>query len=161
MNWEAIGAVGEVGGAIAVVVTLAYLARQIRQSTQATRIAAYHQAQEQCWSVGADISTDPGMADILARTLDGGIESLAPAERVRFEMAMSSLYFGFESLTALHEKGLIDSELWQNWFENNVQVLGLPLFREYLASRPGSISRRLEARINEHLKREVNGRTHR
>ncbi len=55
MNWEAIGAIGEVGGAIAVVVTLAYLARQIRDSAQATSIAAYHQAQEQTWSVGAAV----------------------------------------------------------------------------------------------------------
>ena len=152
MNWEAIGAIGEVGGAIAVVVTLVYLARQIRHSTQATRIAAYHQASEQMWSVGATISTDPGLAEILASTFGGGIDRLAPSDRIRLEMAMSSLYFGFESLLALHEKGLVDGELWENWFENVMGMLGSPLGREYLASRPGSISRRLEALINEHLK---------
>ncbi len=154
MNWEAIGAVGEVCGAIAVVVTLAYLARQIRDSAQATSIAAYHQAQEQTWSLGAAVSTDPGLAEILASTFDGGIDSLAPPDRIRFEMAMSSLFFGFESLLALHEKGLIDGELWENWFENVMSMLGSPLGREYLASRPGSISRRLEALISERLKPE-------
>ncbi len=154
MNWEAIGAVGEVGGAIAVVVTLAYLARQIRQSTQATRIAAYHQAGEQLWSVGAAISTDAGLAEIFARALDGGIDGLPLPERVRFEMSMSSLYFGFESLTALHEQGLIDPELWQNWFDNSLQFMASPLGREYLASRRGSISRRLETLVDEHLQQE-------
>ena len=152
MNWEAIGAIGEVGGAIAVVVTLVYLARQIRHSAQATRIAAYHQASEQLWSVSATISTDPGLAEILASTFSGGIDRLAPPDRIRFEMAMGSLFFGFESLLALHEKGHIDGELWENWFENVMGLLGSPLAREYLASRPGSISRRLEALINEHLK---------
>ena len=133
MNWEAIGAIGEVGGAIAVVMTLVYLARQIRQSTQATRIAAYHQAQEQTWSVGAAISTDSRLAEILAKASAEGIDALEVPDRVRFQMAMSSLYFGFESLLALHEKGLIDGDLWENWFENAIQLLGAPLGREYLA----------------------------
>ena len=154
MNWEAIGAIGEVGGAIAVVVTLVYLARQIRHGAEATRIAAYHQAQEQLWSVGVAVATDPGLAEILASTLAGGIDSLAPQDRVRFEMTFSSLYFGFESLLALHEKGHIDPELWQNWFDNNIHLLGSPGGCEYLASRRGSISRRLEALIAEQLKRE-------
>ena len=57
-------------------------------------------------------------------------------------------------MLALHEKGLIDADLWENWFENATGMLGSPLGREYLAYRPGSISRRLEALINERLERE-------
>ena len=152
MNWEAIGAIGEVGGAIAVVVTLVYLARQIRQNTEATGVAAYHQAQEQLWSVGASISTDPGLSEILARAFAGGLDGLEMPDRLRLEWAMSSIYYGHESLLALHERGLIDSELWQNLVDNNLRLLGSPLGREYLATRPGSISRRLEAVVNEKLK---------
>ena len=154
MDWEAIGAIGEVGGAIAVVVTLVYLARQIHHSTQATRIAAYHQATEQLWSVGVAVSTDPGLAEILAKTFAGGIDSLALPDRIRLEFAMASLYFGYESLLALHERGFIDAELWENVIENNIRLLRSPLGREYLESRHGSISRRLEALINEHLRRD-------
>ncbi len=154
MNWEAIGAIGEVGGAIAVVATLIYLARQIRESTQATRITAYHQATEQLWSVGVAVSKDSELAEILARTFAGGIDSLALPDRLRLEFVLSSLYFGFESLVALDERGFIDAELWQNVIENNIRLLGSPLGREYLESRHGSISRRLEALIDEHVKRE-------
>ena len=154
MNWEAIGAVGEVGGAIAVVATLIYLARQIRESTQATRITAYHQATEQLWSVGVAVSKDSELAEILARTFAGGIDSLALPDRMRLEFVLSSLYFGFESLLALDERGFIDAELWQNVIENNIRILGSPLGREYLESRHGAISRRLEALIDEHVKRE-------
>ncbi len=67
---------------------------------------------------------------------------------------MASLYFGYESLLALHERGFIDAELWENVIENNIRLLRSPLGREYLESRRGSISRRLEALINEHVKRE-------
>ncbi len=154
MNWEAIGAIGEVGGAIAVVVTLVYLTRQIRQSTHATGVAAYQQSQQQIYAMSVAIATDPELAEIFARAFAGGIDSLGPSDGVRFEAAMSTYYFGYESLLALHERGHIDAELWQNVIENNLRLLGSPLGREYLASRRGSISRRLEAMINEHVKRE-------
>jgi hypothetical protein len=153
MNWEAIGALGEVGGAVAVVVTLVYLTRQIRQSTQATRVAAYHHAQQPLWSISAAISTDPGLAELWDKASTAGIDSLAPPGRLRLELALTSLYFGLESLLAHHEKGFIDLELWENFLENNVRALDTPLGREYLASRRGSLSRRLETAIAERVVR--------
>ena len=154
VNWEAIGAIGEVGGVIAVVATLVYLARQIRHSAEATRIAAYHQASEQIWSVGIAISNDPEMARILAKTFAGRLDRLDFSDRMRLEFVLGAFYFGTESMLALHEKGQIDPELWQNVFENNFRLLGSPLGREYLASRRGPISRRLEALVDEHINRE-------
>ena len=154
MNWEAIGAIGEVGGAIAVVVTLVYPARQIHQNTQATRVAAYHQAEQHIYPVSLAISTDPVLAEILARASDRGIDNLQLPDRMRLVAALSTYFFGFESLLAHHEKGLIDADLWQNFLDNNTQFFGSPLSREYLASRPGSLSRRLEAIIDEHLTEE-------
>lgn len=156
MNWEAIGAFGEVGGAIAVVATLIYLARQIRDSAEATRIAAYHQAQEQLWSVGIAISSDPETIRVLAGTYTGGFDSLKLEDRMRVEFALGTFYFGMESMLALYEKGHIEAELWQNVFENNFRLLGSPLGREYLATRGGPISRRLEIRINEYLEKNEN-----
>ena len=153
MNWEAIGAIGEVGGVIAVIATLVYLARQIRHSAEATRIAAYHQAGEQLWAVGIAISNDPEMARILAKTFAGQLDSLEFSDRMRLEFVLGAFYFGTESMLALHEKGQIDPELWQNVFENNFRLLGSPLGREYLASRRGPISRRLEALVDEHVNR--------
>ena len=125
MNWEAIGAIGEVGGVIAVVATLVYLARQIRHSAEATRIAAFHQAQEQLWAVGIAVSNDPEMARILAKTFAGELDSLEFSDRLRLECVLGGFYFGTESMLALHERGQIDSELWQNLFENNFSVVAL------------------------------------
>jgi hypothetical protein len=155
MNWEAVGAIGEVGGAIAVVLTLVYLARQIRHSADATKIAAYHQGSQQMWSLALAVSSDPELADILSRTYEGNIDSLELPERIRLEFALASLYFGFESLLALHERGHIDPELWQNVFTNNFRLLGSPLGREYLATRRGSISRRLEAEVYKRLEEKA------
>ena len=155
MNWDSIGAISEALGAIAVVATLVYLARQIRQSTHATRVAAYHQAQEQLWSVGAAIATNRELAEIMARTYAGGIDQLAVPDRLQLESALTSLYFGFENMLVQHEHGFIETELWRNVIQNNARLLGSPLGQEYLASRRGPISRRLEAEITAQLKRVV------
>jgi hypothetical protein len=149
MNWEAIGAIGEVGGAIAVVVTLVYLARQIRQNTQATKVSAYHQAEQHIYPMSVALSTDPELAQILGKAADQGVESLARSERIRLDATLSTYFFGFESLLAHHEKGLIDADLWQNFLDNNVQYLSTPLWREYLAARRGALSRRLGAIVDE------------
>ena len=130
------------------------MARQIRHSAEATRIAAYHQAQEQLWAVGIAISNDPEMARILAKTFAGRLDSIEFSDRMRLEFVLGSYYFGLESMLALHEKGQIDPELWQNAFENNFRLLGSPLGQEYLASRRGPISRRLQALVDERVNRE-------
>jgi len=109
--------------------------------------------------MGASVSTDPELAGIVARTLSGGMDELALPERVRLEFALGTLYFGFESMLTLHEQGLIEPELWDNVVENNLRLLGTPLGREYLATRHGSISRRLEGIIDEHLERHSKRRT--
>lgn len=153
VDWDAIGAIGEVAGAIAVVATLVYLARQIRHSAEATRIAAFHQAQEQLWSMAETVATDRDLANLVAGTLGGGLDDLNPQDRVRLEFALTPLFFGFEGLLALYEKGHIDPELWDNLFANNFHLISSKLGREYLATRRGPISRRLEARVNEHLEK--------
>lgn len=145
MDWQAIGATGEVIGALAVVLTLVYLSREVRHSTEAAHIAAYHQAQQQLWSAAETIAADRELADIIARTIRGGIGALPPADRVRLEFVMGSFFFGMESMLALSEKGHIKQELWQNVLDNNMQLVGSPLGREVLRSRPGALSRRLEA----------------
>ena len=154
MNWDAIGAIAESIGAIGVVASLVYLARQIRHNAEATRIAAYHQGQEQLWATAVAISTDPGLARIFSKSFSGDLDNLEFTERVRLEFALGTFFFGMESMMALYERGNIDPELWQNVFENNFRLLGSPLGRQYLATRPGSISRRLSALIEEHTKSE-------
>ena len=76
------------------------------------------------------------------------------SDRLRLEFVLGAFYFGTESMLALHERGQIDPELWQNLFENNFRLLGSPIGREYLSSRRGPISRRLEALVDEHVNRD-------
>jgi hypothetical protein len=173
MNWDAVGAIAELLGAVGVIVSLVYLAVQIRQNTtqirqniEATQTAAFHQAQEQTWQLGIATAQDPELARIVATLAERGRAELSPDEQVRLEGALSPFYFGIESLLKLHEKGLIDSENWQNVFENNLHWFSNPHILGYIRSRPGPVSKRLvaliEGRIGEHTAQqaaEAAGRT--
>lgn len=150
MNWEAVGAFGEVFGAFTVVATLVYLARQIRSSAAANHVTAYHQAQQQLWSAAETVASDPILSELVANTIGGGIDTLSPPDRIRVEFLMGSFLFGMEIMMGLYRKGYIDSELWQNVFENNFRLVGSPLCREILVNRPGPLSQSLIALIVDH-----------
>ena len=148
MNWDAIGALAEAVGAIAVIATLFYLAHQIRQSTAATRISNYHEAQQQLWSAAESIATDAVLSSEISASIDQGWHKVAPENQARMEFILGSFFFGMENMLALYERGQIDSEQWQNVFDNNFRFVGSALGREYIANRPGAVSRRLEKLIN-------------
>jgi len=150
MNWDAIGALGEVLGAIAVLATLYYLARQIRQSTVATRISNYHDAQQQLWSAAESIATDAVLSGEISRSIEQGWHKVDAENRARMEFIFGSFFFGMENMLALYERGQIDSEQWENVFDNNFRLVGSALGREYIANRPGAVSRRLEKLIDDH-----------
>lgn len=150
MNWEAIGAVGEIVGALAVFATVYYLAQQIRRSTSATQISNYHEAQQQLWSAAESIATDDTLSSEISRSIDHGWQKVDPHNRARMEFIFGSFFFGMENMLALYERGQIDAEQWQNVFDNNYRLVGSALGREYIATRPGAVSRRLQRLIEDY-----------
>ena len=66
------------------------------------------------------------------------------------EFIFATFFFGMENMLALYEREQIDKEQWRNVFDNNYRFIGSALGREYVATRPGAISRRLEQLINNH-----------
>jgi hypothetical protein len=150
MEWEQIGAIGELIGALAVLATLLYLAKQIHQSSETSRIANYHGAQEQLWAVAGTIASDPDLSKEIAMSLTKRLSDLKPVDRVRMDWVLNSFLFGMENMFALHEKGQIESEQWQNVFANNFGLMGSQLMRDYISSRPGPSSRKLESLVAQH-----------
>ena len=145
MNLETLGNIGDFLGGLAVIVSLLYLAIQIRQNTKAVRSSSYHQAAEQTWNYCLAVAQDPTLAEILARRVAG--EPLSVADELRVNFADQALVYGFENMLRLHEEGLIDQDVWDNVLYNSMAYLGTPLFRSFLAARPGPLSKRLLAAI--------------
>jgi len=158
LNWDAIGAIAEVLSAVGVIASLAYLAVQIRQNTQqirqnieASRTTSFHQAQQHTWQLGLEMAKNPVLSRLVARHAHEGLDAFTPEERMQFEGAASSFYFGMDSLFQLYEKGRVDEESWDNTFENLLPWLANPHLRVFLHSRPGPISRRFIAYVEARL----------
>ena len=147
MDIQTFGNIGDFVGGLGVIASLIYLAVQIRQNTRAVRSSSYHQAAEQTWNYCLALAQDGSLAELIARRTAG--ETLTPAEEIRAVSAFQALVFGFENMLRLYEENLIDRDVWENVVANSLVGIGTPQFRAQLAARPGPLSRRLLAAIDE------------
>jgi len=147
VDLQEIGNIGDFVGGLGVIASLIYLAVQIRQNTRAVRSSSYHQAAEQTWNYCLALAQDASLAELIAKQNAGG--SLTPAEEIRVNSAFQALVFGFENMLRLREEDLIDRDVWENVVANSLVGIGTPRFRTLLAARPGPLSRRLLAAIDE------------
>lgn len=150
MDLEVLGSIGDFVGGFGVVVSLLYLAAQIRQNTRAVRSSSYHQAAEQTWNYCLAVAQSGDLAELLARR--GAGEALGPVETSRANAADQALVFGFENMLRLREEGLVDPEVWQNILANSAPFFATPGFRAILAQRPGPLSRRFLAAVDEFMR---------
>ncbi len=95
MNWDAIVAIVEAAGLVAIVVSLIYVAVQVRQNSQllertvqAVRTQTYQNLVED-FNFYRQLLMDQDVAELYTRGLSN-YGSLAPAERVQFNMVASA-----------------------------------------------------------------------
>ncbi len=147
MSLEAFGSIGDFVGGLGVIASLIYLALQIRQNTRAVRSSSYPQAAEQTWNYCLAVAQDKELAEISVRRLSG--ETLTEVETVRVNLADAALLYGFENMLRLREEDLIDRDVWRNVIINSMEFLDSPHGRALLTQRPGPLSKRLLATIDE------------
>ena len=143
MNWEAIGAVGEVLGALGVIATLGYLAAQIRQNTRALHSSSCSQNAEQLWLVNLAIAQDRDLARMMAEI--GTEKPLSLEDTIRLNGALNLLFFGCENLFRQYERGLLDSDTWDNVVLNMPRLS--PEFVDRMRAREGPLAKRLRAHL--------------
>ena len=143
MNWEAIGAVGEVLGALGVIATLGYLAAQIRQNTRALHSSSYAQSAEQLWLVNLAIAQDRDLARMMVEI--GTEKPLSLEDTIRLNGALNLLFFGCENLFRQYERGLLDSDTWDNVVLNMPRLS--PDFVDRMRAREGPLAKRLRAHL--------------
>jgi len=146
MTFQDLANLGDAIGGVGVVISLLYLAVQIRQNTRAVRSASYHQAAEQTWNYCLAVAQDASLAELIAKGAEG--QSLTGADHIRLNVANQALIYGFENMLRLHEEGMVDPDVWRNFFENSVPDLKSDAVREFLRGRSGPLSRRLLAAID-------------
>jgi hypothetical protein len=130
VDWDAIGAVAELLGALGVIASLIYLAVQIRQNTESVRMASHHGVAEQFQRSNLAALEDPQLAELLIRGLPDA-SSLSDVDRLRVDLYLLSLFRTYEELYQLHQKGLVDHELWDSREQSMMRWMSYPGVRSW------------------------------
>ena len=144
MTLQDLGNLGEFVGAIAVVISLVYLAAQIRQNTRALHSSSYSQAAEQLWLANLAIAQDRDLARIVAD--DSAGEPLSLEDTARLNSVLNLFFYGCENLFRQYERGLLDSDTWDNVVLNSLSGFA-PALRDRWRAREGPLAKRLLAHL--------------
>ena len=147
MTFQDLANLGDAIGGFGVVISVLYLAVQIRQNTRTMRTTSYHQAAEQTWNYCLAVAGDASLAEILAKRTLG--EPVTLAEQYRLNVADQALIYGFENMLRLKEQGLVDPDVWRNFMMNSTFGDAGRWLRATLMARPGPLSKRLLAAVDE------------
>jgi len=143
--------VAEVVAAVGVIISIIYLGYEVRQNTVAVRSTAYqaiHDAEDQFWS---DLVSEPGVADLWQRGLEGGVEKLASEDRSRFTVTARRLIYLYQNVHYQNRKGVLDRELWEAWVASLDEFLVYPGFGDVLDEVRPHLSEPFNTLVNDRL----------
>jgi hypothetical protein len=130
MNWEAISAISELVGAIAVVMTLLYVAKEIKQNTENTAAVGF-----QTWQSD---SAAHWLAMASNRELGGELTACFADSRNLSEDSwipvgswMLNNLRQYQTTFILHEKGMIDDDLFEVEMRMAARNLKIPGIRQW------------------------------
>jgi len=112
MDLGVLANIGEAVGGIAVVISLVYLGYQIRSNTKTVRASNYNDLVSSSNEFNAAV-IDTQTAAVWVKGL-GDFRSLSEEDQTRFSGVISLLFNASQRAYHLHQKGLIDEEMWDS-----------------------------------------------
>jgi hypothetical protein len=113
MDITILAAWGEFIGGIAVVISLVYLASQIRMNTKTVRASNFGDLLTESSAQGV-MTLDPEIASLRLRGMDD-FTGLSAEDRLRFDGIMIPLVNSIYRAWNLHQQGLLDDSMWENY----------------------------------------------
>ncbi len=141
-----LGNLGEFVGALGVVFSMVYLAKEMQQNTTSVRAASFNSMVQNSIRLLEHTFRDSEFADFLHRAqTDPG--SLSPAEQMRWDAYMTSVYRHFGNLVYQFRVGALDQQMWEAydrtledhlrrtpswgvWFDENKNVFSTSLVEQ-------------------------------
>ena len=111
---QALGNLGEFVGALGVVISLVYLAQQMQQNTTSVRAASFNSMVQNSIRLLEHAFRDSEFAEFLHRA-EQNPEALTPAEKVRWDAYMTSVYRHFGNLVYQYRVGALDRQMWESY----------------------------------------------
>jgi hypothetical protein len=133
VNWNAVSAFAELLASLGVIVSLIYVSVQIRQNSRVTETSNYQQIMEYQNSVITTIIDNADAANIYNRGLESFL-SLSEDEKTRFHMMMTPIITGSQMNFQLHNRRLMDDELFEGQRSSFLKMFDSPGVREWWQS---------------------------
>ena len=147
MNLESLGNLGEFIGGLAVIVTLTYLAFQVRQGTKTLRANSVHELTENILRASATL-LEPENAEVYLRGARS-YSSLTPEEKLRFGLMLGLFLGRFDTVLEYRERGMVD-DAYVEWQADTMRLMfSHPGVREFRKSGKGTLTRRVQAWLEE------------
>ena len=143
-----LGNLGEFVGALGVVFSMVYLAKEMQQNTTSVRAASFNSMVQNSIRLLEHAFRDSEFADFLHRAQTDP-RSLSPAERVRWDAYMTSVFRHFGNLVYQYRVGALDQQMWEAYDRT---------LEDHLRRTPswGGLVRREQRRV-QHLPRRAGG----
>ena len=114
MRLKKMALIAEVAGGIGIIVSILYLAYEVSQNSETMELNHHLRLSEQYLSLRQSIIEDGEIARIIVRG-NADISSLEPAERLRFEDYLTSMWDIWENMMYMGVTGRIDEGTQANW----------------------------------------------
>lgn len=150
MSLEQLAALGELVGGLGVIATLLFLALEVRSNSRILRANAKSAGMESFARYNEMAATDPLLAPIVQRVLQGDGAPLDEVEQLRFTLAVRALIQRMEAQYFQYREGLVDEDYWTQrrvWLKG---YLDQPALREWWTLEGKS------AQLTEEFVRHVN-----
>jgi hypothetical protein len=134
---------------LAVTLSLLNLAFQVRQQTRALRSQNYAHALGRLAAVQARLSSDPRLANLLAR----GVREpagLTVEERIQFTWTFYEIFGAFEFIYDQSRANALPSAVWSRWEGTLAWWISLPGVAAWWEARPTPFSSAFTALVDDH-----------
>lgn len=133
MSLEILANLGEFLAAIGMLVSLVYLGVQTRHNTLAVRGNAQQTWAQLSGDLLHDLYSDAGLAALFQRVAHAD-EDMTDVDEFRFHTLMLRLVRNADGLAYLHERGLVDPDIWDTYLTSTRSYLELPGFSGWIES---------------------------
>ena len=133
MDWSALSAIADLLASAGVIISLIYVSIQIKHNSKVTGTANYQQIMEYQNITIASIIDNPDAANIYNRGLES-FSNLNNDERTRFHMLMTPIITGSQMNFQLHNRKLMDDELFEGQTTSFLKMFESPGVQEWWQS---------------------------
>ena len=139
---------------IAVVVSLIYASVQLRHNTRALMATTYNAVTSNSLALLSPMTGSPEFSEFLHRA-HANPETLTPAERMRFDAVVLTVFRHWDNLYYQFRSGTLDREMWEIYERALTRWLANEAWAAWFRENPASCSQSLRDLVHARLPKQA------